>query len=154
MNSTTTVTNDPILTNQQSGMSIEDFYEALERHDWFFGWSDDPRAYRDGTASYAALEKAAQAGGEAFQLLMSEYSKFCFSGKPWNTPEHPKPPAPGKRTEDAVVSQKMVDSSLSSSGYYVPNIGTYTGQSRVPELIKSAWFYTKHLVVALAASVR
>lgn len=157
MSSTTTVTKDQTMTNQQNTMSIEAFYEALERHDWFFGWSDDPRAYRDGTASYAALEVEARAGGESFQLLMAEYSKYCFSGEPWNTPKHPKPPAPGKTKKVAVVSLKEADerdSRLSSSGYYVPNVGTYTGQSRLSRLITSAWFYAKHLVVALAASVR
>ena len=93
------------MTNLKHVVSIEEFYESLERHDWYFGWSDDPRAYREGTVSYAALEEVARAGGESFQLLLNEYSKHCFTGKPWGTAQHPKPPAPGSKAADAMIDR-------------------------------------------------
>ena len=94
-----------MIADLQSTVTIQEFYESLERHDWYFGWSDDPSAYRKGTASYAALEKAARAGGESFQALLHEYSKHCFTGKPWGTVNHPKPPAPGSTVPDVGIDQ-------------------------------------------------
>jgi hypothetical protein len=91
-------------TNPQTAVTIQAFYKALERHDWYFGMSSDPRAYRLGSASYAALEAVARAGGESFQTLLNEYSKHCFTGTPYGTVKHPKPPAPG--SEEAQASLK------------------------------------------------
>lgn len=87
-------------TKPKCAVPIQAFYKALERHDWYFGWSDDPRAYREGEASYAALEAVARAGGEEYQWLLDEYSKHCFTGTPWGTVQHPKPPAPGSTPAD------------------------------------------------------
>jgi hypothetical protein len=152
----TDISNQPV-ANQNVAMSIEDFYEALEKHDWFHFWADSRHVSEAGEKSQAKIEEAARIGGERYQWLYSEYGKYMVSGKPWNTPKHPKPPAPGKTAKVAVDSLNEADESdtcLSSSGYYVPNVGKYTGQTRVLELIKAAWFYTRHLMVAVMASVR
>jgi hypothetical protein len=95
----------PMTTNQQTAVTIQAFYKALERHDWYFGMSSDPRVYRLGSASYAALEAVACAGGESFQTLLNEYSKHCFTGKSWGTVQHPKPPAPGSTAADVMIDQ-------------------------------------------------
>ncbi len=99
------IEDNPMIADPQSTVTIQEFYESLERHDWYFGMSDDPSAYRKGTASYAALEEAARAGGESFQALLNEYSKHCFTGEPWGTVNHPKPPAPGSTAADVRIDQ-------------------------------------------------
>jgi len=119
MSSTTTVIKDQTMTSQQDAMSIEAFYEALEKHDWFFFWADSRHVTRAGEESKAALDEAARVGGESFQLLMSEYSKYCFSGTPWNTPKHPKPPAPGKKAKVAVVILKDADEEDRSLSFWL-----------------------------------
>jgi hypothetical protein len=118
------------MTDLKNAMSIQAFYEALEAHDWFFGYSEDPRVNRQGEASFAALEEAARVGGEAFQLLMAEYSKHCFTGKPWNTPKHPKPPAPGSVSEVNVMD-RSTDTSKARLEVAPANAGRRTHRAEV-----------------------
>ena len=127
------------MTNQKCTVSIQEFYESLERHDWYFGWTEDRHAYRAGEESYAALEATARAGGEQFRELLNEYSKHCFTGKPWGTVQHPKPPAPGSVPAGVKngrgAAQERAQPRLKTSG-----VNRYAGaRKRTTDSLQ--WFY-------------
>ena len=75
-------------------MDPKDFYDLLEKHDWFYCWSDDHRVYTAGEASRKNLEMVAR-GDQVKLNLLREYSAHMFSGKAWKTVQAPKP-APNK----------------------------------------------------------
>ncbi len=68
-------------------------YEELERHDWFYHFSDDHRVWTAGSAKENALTAKAKTIPGGLSLL-DEYGKHVFSGQPWNTPKAPKPEKP------------------------------------------------------------
>jgi len=74
-------------------MTLQQLYDELERHDWFYAMSDDDRVYRAGSAnaSRLILQAAAVPGGAE---LMSAYQKHVFSGEPWGSTKTPKPERP------------------------------------------------------------
>jgi hypothetical protein len=39
---------------------MENYVQALKEHDWYYGYSDDPQAYRKGQNSHSALRKMAK----------------------------------------------------------------------------------------------
>lgn len=74
-------------------MTLQQLYDELQRHDWFYHMSDDNRAYTAGAANAArlVLEAAAIPGGAQ---LMSAYQRHAMSGEPWTKEKHPKPERP------------------------------------------------------------
>jgi len=83
-------------------MTLAELYRELERHDWFFEMSDDPRVYSSGRENQNRLRTAAQfiEGGRD---LMSAYSKHVFSGPAFGTAKAPKPPRPDELTGNQLV---------------------------------------------------
>lgn len=53
---------------------IDFFKEKLEKHDWYYSFSDDITVYRRGKAAEDALEKEAKEGGPEFQ---AEWAAAC-----------------------------------------------------------------------------
>lgn len=84
-------------------VSIFEFFETLERHDWFTSWSDAPLAYWEGEVRSEALHELALAHGPAFAWLMSEFVKCKFSGKPWGTEKLPEPLQPVEPLLNAMI---------------------------------------------------
>lgn len=74
-------------------VSLKEFYEMLEKHDWYYAWSDDVRVYDRGMLSYGRLAKVAEQSDKHRELLKA-YADHMFSGKPWNTVQTPKPEKP------------------------------------------------------------
>lgn len=75
-------------------MNIVEFYKELERHDWYYCWSDDSGVYRRGEADWNRLEGIAKAGGTSYVRLMTDFSKHMCSGPAWGTVKLPKPECP------------------------------------------------------------
>jgi hypothetical protein len=75
-------------------MNLNEFYKALEQHDWFYPWTDDSSVYWRGEQAWQVLETTAKENGQAYAWLLAEYARHMCSGEAWNTPKHPKPEVP------------------------------------------------------------
>lgn len=77
-------------------MTLKEFYNELEKHDWYYYFSDDMSVDRRGAANRARLLKVAEDGGEAYKKLWDAYESHMFTGEPWKTPKAPKPEMPSE----------------------------------------------------------
>lgn len=75
-------------------VELEDYFDALYKHDWFFSYSDDRNISERGAKEEARLSAIAQSHGGDFQKLMRAFRAYHFSGKAWNTNQAPKPLRP------------------------------------------------------------
>lgn len=62
-----------------SMMNLADYYDLLEKHDWFYGYSDDHRAWRKGQAEAHQLFAIAKQSPE-HDALYKAYSAHIWSG--------------------------------------------------------------------------
>ncbi len=73
-------------------MTLAEFYDETEDHDWFYAMSDDGRKYREGRADYSRLCMLAKSLGseavELFSQLQAHYSGQVIGV------ERPKPERP------------------------------------------------------------
>lgn len=74
-------------------VSLADFWEMLNKHDWYHMMSDDIKVDRSGAADMAKLAKIAKQSPEHEAMLQGFHQHF-WSGKPWNTEVKPKPERP------------------------------------------------------------
>ena len=71
----------------------QQWWDTLNRHDWYYHFSDDGRVWRAGEAATAKLESEARV--EPWKQTMYEaFAKHMFSGDAWNTEQAPKPERP------------------------------------------------------------
>jgi hypothetical protein len=54
-------------------MKLDELYDALRWHDWYYQMADDPRAYRAGLAAQRHLRGLAETAGEAGRLLFDAF---------------------------------------------------------------------------------
>ena len=52
---------------------IDFFKEKLEKHDWYYQYSDDINVYRAGKTKEEEINKAMEQGGEEFRRAFNEY---------------------------------------------------------------------------------
>lgn len=90
--------------------TIEQFYDMLDRHDWFFGYSNDSRVYRNGSDNFDRLKEIAGSLDGDHAALLAAFQKHHFSGAPWSTPKWDKPARP----VSGVVSIPAAPSSAST----------------------------------------
>lgn len=81
-------------TPHVSQVLIEEYFDALEKHDWFFSYSDDRNVSAQGAKEEARLSAIAQVQGGDFLKLMRAFRAYHFSGQAWNKPQAPKPLRP------------------------------------------------------------
>lgn len=74
-------------------LTLQAFYDRLERHDWYYDWSDDNSVWRRGRAEATALKAISQQSPE-HMALFTAYSVHKFTGKPWGNEQQPKPGRP------------------------------------------------------------
>jgi hypothetical protein len=72
-------------------VSIEEYYHMLERHDWFYNYSDDHRVWKAGAAATERLIAIANQKGGRYQSMYSAYKAHIFSGEQWGTEKQAKP---------------------------------------------------------------
>ena len=78
----------------QTKPTLQQFYDRLAKHDWYFSFSDDHLVYHRGAAADDRLKADAKSYGLAYQELHEAFSKHMFSGKPWGTERAPHPERP------------------------------------------------------------
>lgn len=79
-------------------ISLADFWDMLNAHDWHHMMSDDGGVDRAGSANAARLARIAEQS-EAHKELLKAFHQHNWSGLPWNTAQFPKPIRPCGSTE-------------------------------------------------------
>ena len=79
-------------------VTLAQYYDMLEAHDWYFDWSDDGSVWRRGQANVDKLVAIAEQSPEYEQLFMA-YREHMFTGEPWDSPRAPKPDRPEETNE-------------------------------------------------------
>lgn len=74
--------------------SLKEFYDLLERHDWFYSFSDDHSVWLAGNRRQKELQAIAENGGQEYIDLLKAYEDHMYSGKPWDNEQAPKPARP------------------------------------------------------------
>lgn len=69
------------------------YWELLNRHDWYYEMSDDIRVDRNGGTSYRNIVVISQQSPEHTKMFAAFESHY-FSGKPWNNQQSSKPEKP------------------------------------------------------------
>lgn len=73
--------------------TLQEFYDKLERADWFYEMSDDHSVWHRGSAEFGGLEAISKESPE-HKALYDGFHKHYYSGKPWNTEKVSKPERP------------------------------------------------------------
>tara|TARA_B100000029_G_C17598462_1_gene964974 strand:- start:3777 stop:3980 length:204 start_codon:yes stop_codon:yes gene_type:complete len=55
--------------------SLEDLKDLLEKHDWYYTFSDDYKVYRKGVKSEALIKKVVKEVGAPGETLYKQYVK-------------------------------------------------------------------------------
>lgn len=78
---------------ERRGPSLAEFYDVLERHDWYYYFSDDMSVHNKGELAQKNVEAMAKLSVE-HGTLFDAFNAHVFSGKPWGTERAPKPIKP------------------------------------------------------------
>lgn len=73
-----------------NAVTVEEYYKLLQKHDWYFSFSDDHREYAKGSAERSALTVMARQSPEHKKLLAG-FELHHSSGPAWNTEQSPLP---------------------------------------------------------------
>jgi hypothetical protein len=72
-------------------MRLDELYDALLGHDWYYQMSDDPRAYRAGIAAQRHLRGLAETlGPEGLALFRAFEAHYCRVEVPPALPPRPR----------------------------------------------------------------
>lgn len=74
-------------------VTLQEFYDLLDKHDWYYMMSDDNGVERKGSVAMVKLGRIAQQS-PAHTELLAQFHQFHWTGKPWNTEQAPKPKRP------------------------------------------------------------
>ncbi len=74
-------------------ITLREFYELLEKHDWYYMYSDEYRVWKKGEEEASTIQQIVKQS-EEHRKLLEEYSKHMFSGPQWGTEKGPKPERP------------------------------------------------------------
>lgn len=75
-------------------MTLAEFWDECERHDWYNEMSDDHNVWKRGQANMARIRGIARVGGKEYEDMLDGFTKHMYSGKPWKTERSPKPERP------------------------------------------------------------
>jgi len=74
-------------------MTLQELWDQLNRHDWYYNFSDDHSVWRRGVSEEDRL-KALSATVEGGSELMEAFTRHYFTGESWGNEQQPKPPRP------------------------------------------------------------
>ena len=74
-------------------MTLTEYWDLLNKHDWYYHMSDSNKVYFAGEKAERELNSIAAESPEHKNLLEGFKAHF-FSGKPWDTEKQPKPERP------------------------------------------------------------
>lgn len=76
-----------------SDVSLSQYWDILNRHDWTYMMSDDGEVYRRGDAEHHRVKKMAEQS-EAHKALFDGFYRYIWSGEHMGTEKAPKPERP------------------------------------------------------------
>lgn len=74
-------------------VTLQKYWDILNRHDWYWVMSDDMRSYNDGQKREAELKAIAETSIE-HSIMYKGFSDYHWTGEPWNTVKTLKPGRP------------------------------------------------------------
>ena len=75
-------------------MTLTEYWDALNAHDWYYEYSDDGRVWAKGEAAWNRLTEICHQSPE-HKALRQAFIDHYYSGPPWNNVQAPKPIRPG-----------------------------------------------------------
>ena len=75
-------------------MSLQQYWDELEKHDWYYPYSDDNRTFNRGSLNEKRLKREAFKNTDMIEMYEA-FGKYHFSGPAYNTERAPKPERPG-----------------------------------------------------------
>lgn len=73
--------------------TLADYWDQLNRFDWYYEMTDDFSVWRRGTTRWDELRKISQESPE-HMVLFNGFYKHMFTGPAWNNEQVPKPSRP------------------------------------------------------------
>lgn len=81
-------------TSQSSKtISLSDYWDMLDKHDWYYEFSDDNRVWQAGRQSETSILELSKTSQEYSNLANAFYGHM-FSGKAYGNEQQPKPARP------------------------------------------------------------
>jgi len=74
--------------------TLSQYYDSLERHDWYYMMSDDHGVYTRGSANELILRRVAKSKGPSLERMFQQFHSHKFTGGPWGTTQTPLPERP------------------------------------------------------------
>lgn len=74
-------------------ITLAQYWDMLNAHDWYYDMSDDHRVWRKGQEEGGKIATLATQS-DAHEILLVGFRDHHFSGKPWETEQKPKPARP------------------------------------------------------------
>jgi len=74
-------------------MTLSQFYDFLENHDWYYQYSDDHSVYSKGSRERVFINKISSES-ENHRNLLKGFEEHIFSGPEFNTKKAIKPDRP------------------------------------------------------------
>jgi len=77
-------------------MTLQEYYDLLERHDWFYDWmNQNSWQWQRGKKEWEHIMKIAKSGPE-YEKLRQAWYDHVFSGEDFDRPKQPKPERPNE----------------------------------------------------------
>jgi hypothetical protein len=74
-------------------MNLRDYYDLLDKHDWYASMGDDPKAYSKAKKAELELLKLTELSQD-HKALFEAMEKHYWTGEAWFTNQAPKPKRP------------------------------------------------------------
>lgn len=74
-------------------MNLQEFYDYLDAHDWFYQYADDRRAFAQGEREALVIQSAIKLS-PCYEKIYIAFRKYVYSGPAFNTPKIRKPKRP------------------------------------------------------------
>lgn len=74
-------------------MTLREFWDMLNRHDWYYQFSDDHRQWSEGNKNDSQIKLLSDISSD-HKKLYEGFCKHYFGGETFKKPESPKPERP------------------------------------------------------------
>ena len=75
-------------------LTLAEYYDKLDKHDWFYDFSDDRNVRALGQKNDDEIKKIADTHGDKYLALYVDFKLHYFSGDSFNSLKAPKPKKP------------------------------------------------------------
>ena len=80
-------------TPEERKLELQQFYDKVQRFDWFHEMSDSHEVFLAGEAAWGRLRAEAFYDPDKTKII-GDFRKYRYSGKAWGTEQFPKPVRP------------------------------------------------------------